>query len=115
MKIDPKDLKFVPVDPDPDFDPAHNKRVIADTIKASEKLRRKKQRDFEQGVKDRVWVMSKFKKSVEKGKTNSIQEFLGRREIARLKGQSVLEYLQDQANMIGKENLIKKIKRRLNA
>mgnify|MGYP001601905753 FL=1 len=95
-RIDPQDWRFVPADPDPDFDADHNRQVIDRTIKKSEAYRRKKMRQFNEGVGQRSEAIATYLQSVKAGgKTSDVDKFFGRRELARLRGQEVLGIIKN--------------------
>lgn len=107
-KISPEDHKFVSVDPDPDFDPDHNRKVIADTIKHSEKLWREKQRRFAEGVRERVEAVSTYVESLKMGGASSdVQSFFGKQHLAHLRGYDLIERLK-KAKQFG-QPLIKRV------
>ena len=115
MKIDtkttisPKDYKFVNVNPDPDFDPKHNQEVIDFTIKRSEELWRKKQREFGDAIKERSEAISTYVEALKMGNTNSdVNKFFGEQQIAYFKGHQLMENLKKK-HQLG-EKLTKKVK-----
>ena len=102
-KISPLDFKFVPKDPDPNFSPAKNRKVIREVIKATEATRRKKGREHNDAYQERAEAVTSYLKSLDTGRSNSdILKYFGRREMARLKGKEVLEKLNDQLTVYGR-------------
>ena len=94
MQISQDDWHLVPVDPDPDFDPAHNQRVVDETIRAGELMRTRKQYEFEQQVKERSSAIAKYLKTVGDGKTSStISQYFGKQELARFRGKEIMDKL----------------------
>jgi len=90
-----KDIKFVPVDGDPDFDLEHNKRVVAETIRKSERAYRERQREFNEGIKERADLAGQYLKSLNKGgSTSDVTKYFGKRYLAYLRGKEVVEMLK---------------------
>ena len=95
MLIHKKDLQFVPVDADPDFDPEHNRRVIEKTIRESERNRREKRREFGDTISDRAQAISYYLKGLSEGRTStSAERYFGKRELARIRGQERVSRLR---------------------
>lgn len=91
-KIQPEDYKFVPVDPDPNFDADKNKEVIEGVIRDTEKIAKKKKREAYEGIDERAEAMAQFLKSADKGgKTSNVAKYFGRKELARLRGESLIK------------------------
>ena len=59
-KIHPNDWKYVAGEPDADFDPEHNKRVIESTIKSAEVMRDRKRRENAEGIRERADALAKY-------------------------------------------------------
>jgi hypothetical protein len=95
MKIAKQDYKFVPVDPDPSFDPEHNRRVIEETIKNSKILQERKRRESADKVGLRTQAVAQYLSSLNTGKTSSsVNEYFGRHEMARLRGEEIREVIR---------------------
>ena len=86
--IQKSDEKFVPVDGDPDFSLEHNNKVVERTIENAERMKRQKQREFNEGIKERAWAAATYIKS---GKTESVDKYLGEKYLNYLKGQELLD------------------------
>jgi hypothetical protein len=98
-----KDWKYVPAEPDPDFDADRNRRIIARTIKKAEANRRRKQREHDEGVKERTDALATYIESLKQGKTQKgVEEYFGRKELARLRGKEIVERIQDKLKVVGK-------------
>ena len=107
--IAPQDLKYVKVDPDPDFDPQHNKRVIEKTIKDNQELVRKRNRDALEGVKERNNALATYLRSINQGgKTTDYKKFFGKDNLRRLKGYvrgvEVMENIKKQMVLQGRND-----------
>lgn len=97
MKIDEIDWAKTPVDPDPDFDADHNKRVVDDVIKHTDKMIREKKATHKKDLQDRSWALSKYLKSLDNGgKESDMAKYFGRRELARLQGERIMEKLKKE-------------------
>lgn len=105
-KIHPLDLIFAPVDPDPDFDPEHNRKVIADTIKQNDALKRKKDREYEEGVRERTTAASQYLQSLDEGgRSSNIEKYFGKRYLAYLRGREIMEKLQGKMGIRTKDKV----------
>ncbi|MEK6878311.1 MAG: hypothetical protein AABY22_01815, partial [Nanoarchaeota archaeon] len=107
--IAPQDLKFVKVDPDPNFDPAHNKKVIEKTIKDNQRLVRERQRESLEGVKERHNALAVYLRSVNQGgKASDYKKFFGEKNLKRLKGyvrgMEVMENIKKQMVLQGRND-----------
>jgi len=95
MDIQKQDWRFVPVDPDPDFSPEHNKRVIEETIKNSKRLSERKRRESSENVRERASAVAQYLASLKSGKTSSkVVDYFGRKETARLRGEEIADVLR---------------------
>ena len=85
--IQPQDLKYVQVDPDPEFDPKHNQAVIEKTIKDNEKLVKARNSGALEGVKERNNAVAIYLRSLNQGgKSTDYQKFFGKKYLAYLRG-----------------------------
>ena len=101
ITIQKQDYHLVPVDPDPDFDLEHNKRVVEETIAWNEKLRKNKQAEINEQVRERAEAVAQYLKSSEQGrKTTDIEKYFGRRHLSYLRGQQIMERLKDQLTTV---------------
>ena len=97
-RISPLDYRFTPVDPDPDFDAEHNRKVIEESIKAGEALWRAKQRKFSEGVGERSWAIAHYVDAYKMGAADSsVKNFFGEKELVRLKGEKILNKIKKEA------------------
>ena len=103
-KIAPEDEKFVPIAPDPDFDPEHNKRVIQNIIRKTLENKKRIEKENLEGIKERTKAIAQYISSLEQGgKSSSIESYFGRRELARLRGEEILQRIKN-AMLIKKKN-----------
>lgn len=110
-KISPKDYGFVPIDPDPDFNAEHNREIIRWTIAENEKNWRKKQRAFEERVKERSEAISTYLEALKMGNTSSsLRGFFGKEELMKLKGQEIISELKEKVRLNPNGSVMKSIK-----
>lgn len=77
-------------DGEPEFSPARNKFIIENTIKKYEALRRKKRRMYVDSVRERADAVATYLKSrVAEGNT-PVEKYFGKRWMAHLRGQQIL-------------------------
>ena len=106
MKISKQDYKFVPVDPDPNFDLEHNKRVIEDSIKKNNLLRKRKERDLGEKIGERNQALSQYLSDINTSKTeSSVTDYFGRHEIARLRGEEILGMIKGKISNVQKQKI----------
>lgn len=89
--IQPIDFGKVPVDGDPDFDAEHNKRVIAETEKKSDRIQREKQREFDEALKERAYAAGKMVEHIKSGGDPNTQKYFGKKYIEYLRGQHLVD------------------------
>lgn len=96
-------------EPSPDFNPEHNKQVIEDSIKATDRAMRMKDHRFEQEVGERAWAASKYLKGLQTGKgTSDPIKFFGKDYTMYLKGKSVIDRVYDKLNVVKNGKVIRK-------
>jgi hypothetical protein len=109
-KVNPADYHMVPVEPDADFDPKHNQEVIDYTIKKSEELQRKKQREFGDKVKERSEAMSTYFEALKMGNTTSdYKKYFGENYLAYLKGYELIDKLKKAKQINPNGSLMKRV------
>ena len=95
-KVSKADEKYMTVDPQPGFDPEHNRRVIEDTIKENDLKRLKAQKEHDEAIKERSSALATYLKSLSQGNaTSDMKKYFGRRELARLRGEEILARITD--------------------
>lgn len=98
-----QDLKYVKVDPDPNFDPLHNMAVIEKTIKDNEKLVKARNKKAEEGAKERINATATYLRSINMGgKATDREKFFGKKYLAYLRGQQVMDQLKGQMMLKGR-------------
>ena len=83
---------------DPNFSPEHNKRVIENTIKKTDRMRRQKQREFEEKLRERTWASGKYIKHIEKGGESDPVKFFGKDYTMYLKGKEIMDRLAEASD-----------------
>ena len=97
-KIEKVDLPFVNVDPDPGFDPDKSREVIRRTIEWTEKMVAKKERDYQDGLRERTSAFAQYVDSFNKGKTNTnVEKYFGKQYLTYLRGQQVIDTIKKAA------------------
>lgn len=90
MKVDQVDWKYVGIDPDPDFDPEHNKRVIKESIEKNQRLRARRNREYGSKLRERAGAVAQYLYDLDRGKTSSgVEKYFGSGELARLRGEEI--------------------------
>lgn len=108
MKISKKDEKYFEQFPaDPDFSVEHNKRVIEETIKETEKNIRKKKREQDEPYRERAHAVSRYLSSLQqKGGSKNVEKYFGKRYLAKLRGKEALARIQDKLRVVGSDGQI---------
>lgn len=108
-KVDPLDWGFVPVDPDPGFDPEHNRRVIQWTIEETDRQQRKRDRDYKDTLRERINAVALYVKRMEQGGVPSdLKRFFGKSELNRLRGEGNAERLSNNVTVIRDGQVLKR-------
>ena len=102
-KISPLDYKYMEQNPegDADFNEDRNNEVIADVIKKTDKMRRQKAREFAADNRERSEATAQYLKALEGGASTNAEKYFGRRELARLRGEEVLNKLKNAKEFQG--------------
>jgi hypothetical protein len=104
-----QDWKFVKVEPDPDFNPQHNRRVIDEVMREAEVLSRKRKREFAEGLGERASALATFISSVNLGgKSEAVEKYFGKKFLKHLKGDDKIAERQskDGLTVIGKNGKV---------
>ena len=90
--VKPADFDKVSVDGDPNFDLERHNKLIEETIKHNERISRDKKREYDEGIKERAWAVTKYIENLKSGggETNT-EKYFGRNYINYLKGQEISE------------------------
>jgi len=92
--IDPQDRRFWPKNPEVGFSPEHNKKTIERSIKKYENTRRKKRAEYKEQVRERSDAVARFLKAKNWGFKGGIEKYLGRRNLAALRGEDIITKIQ---------------------
>lgn len=85
--------------PDPEFSEAHNKAVIARSIARAEAIRKKRKKEFNEEIDERVAATASYLRYLDRGKSGTPEQYFGKRELAHLRGERVkAELMQAKAN-----------------
>lgn len=79
---------------DPGFSPAKNKAVIDGTIEKYEARRKAKIKEYQKNVGERAEAVAFYLKHVNSGKFTPVEKYFSRRELARLRGEKILQTLK---------------------
>lgn len=86
-KISPMDYHLVPSDPQEGFSEEHNRQVIEDSIKETERIQKAKRREFDEGVGERVDAAARFIARVKMGVGSSdVKSYFGKKMLEHLQG-----------------------------
>lgn len=105
MKISKQDYHLVPVDADKDFSPENNRRIIEETIKKSKLLQERKRREGMDKVKERTEAMAQYLNSLNNGKTTKVTDYFDRHELARLRGEEILNTIKGKIGDVTKSKI----------
>ena len=98
-KIAKVDMKFVPVDPEAGFSPEHNRAVIKKTIEWTEKMETKKDRDYQDSLRERTSAFAQYAADFERGRTDTkVEKYFGKEYLTYLRGQQILDKIKKAYN-----------------
>ena len=84
------------VDADPGFDPERNKRIIEESIKKNDAIRRRNLKEHGEEIKERSQALAMYLKNLSQGTGNSdMNKYFGQKELARLRGEEILARITD--------------------
>jgi hypothetical protein len=85
------------------FSPEHNKFVIENTMKKYEANRKKKAKEHVEAIRERAdAVATYFKSRMAEGNT-PVEKYFGKRNLAYLRGEKILQKLKSNT-LLGKKN-----------
>jgi hypothetical protein len=98
-KIDKVDMQYVPVDPEIGFSPEHNRDVIKRTIEWTEKMAAKKDKEYQDSLRERTSAFAQYANDFEKGRTDTkIEKYFGKEYLTYLRGQQILDKIKKASN-----------------
>lgn len=80
---------------DPNFNEKRNQEIIEGTIKKNEVLRRKQQGEFKRGLGEKIDMVASYLKSRAIDGGTPIEKYLGKRWMAKLRGEQIIRRLQN--------------------
>jgi len=104
VQVTEKDRLRFGATPDPDFSEERNKRIIAATIKNADKNLKRKQKLFDEGLRDRADMVYSFIRHISSGgkQDKTIEQYLGRDRMMQLMGEERVHELQQMASLQSK-------------
>lgn len=96
------DRKFYLDTPDADFSPERNKSVIEDVIKKTDEYRKSQQRDHTEKVRERASAVATYLTTKRGGAQSgvSIESYLGKKTLAYLRGEQIINKLRSKKSLI---------------
>ena len=109
-EISPLDFKYMKENPDGDigFSVEHNRKVIEDSIKATDAMVARKQKDYDDQLAYRTEASAHFLKALMRGKYNSsdphtaAQKYFGK-ELAVLRGEEIKQEMIEKMKKTAKD------------
>lgn len=80
--------------PEEGFSPERNKAVIEQSIAKSQLLREIRNKDYIEQVRERADAVVSYLKRVAMGMEKDVDQYFGRQELARLRGQQISQEIQ---------------------
>ena len=97
------ELYFVE-DGDEGFSPERNKAIIDETIKKYEAKRKAQMKDFQDKLGERSEAVAMYLKHVAGGKSTPVEKYFGRRNLAYLRGEKILQKVKNGMVHLGESN-----------
>lgn len=79
---------------DASFVARHNKDVIDEVIKDTERVSKMKSKQFEDKLRERTDAVATYFKSVAAGKEINVDKYFGKKNLAHLRGQQIVEMIK---------------------
>lgn len=87
------------------FSPEHNKFVIENTIKKYKAKRKRQQKDYVESVRERSDAVATYLKSSAAETDKPVESYFGKKWMAYLRGEKILEKLKSNRLLGQKRNL----------
>jgi C-terminal processing protease CtpA/Prc len=84
------------------FDPKWNKLVIERSIKKYEAMRKRKQKDYVESIRERSDAVATYLKSRAAESNRPVESYFSKRELAYLRGEKIVRKLK-QNSLLGKK------------
>lgn len=88
-QLDPRDHKYIIEGGDPGFNPDRNKAIIAKTIRDAEAYNKAQWYKWRDQLGERAEAAAYYLKHVDRNKSTSVENYFGRNELARLRGDDI--------------------------
>lgn len=90
-----EDWGFVPLNPDPDFDPKHNQQVIDNVIRKNKALFKRKHREFMDKMGERNQAVASYIHRLANTRENTnVEQYFGKHYLAYLRGEEIINRLR---------------------
>ena len=109
--LDPKDYRFINLNPDPDFSPERNKSIVEETIRETDKFLSDLNKIKDDKGKQLLDVLSHYAVyTIGKGNTQSLKKYLGKEQYEALIGEKILSKIRvmDNINKVNGNTRFKK-------
>ena len=104
--VAPQDLKYVKPDPESGFDPMKNQEIIEGTIKWTDRMARQKDNEALEKVKERTNAVKTYVQGLsEGGRSTDREKFFGKKYLAYLRGQEIVNKIKGQLALQGRDKL----------
>lgn len=90
--------KYYIESPTSDFSPEKNKSIIEGTIQKYEKKRADMMKLYREGLSERIDAATDYIRYLERGGSSPAEQYFGKRELARLRGQKIVQTVQRTAS-----------------
>jgi len=98
MKVSKKDQHFILDKPQAGFNPDRNRLVVEETIREYEQNRKRRQKNFDDALSERSHAVASYLKSKAVDSSKPIDKYLGKRWLAYLRGQDIVNRLMQIRN-----------------
>lgn len=99
--FDLSDKKYFKEEGDPGFSPARNKWVVENTIKKTEALIKSKRNEWDDKMGERSEAVASYLTSKAVDNNTPIEKYLGKRNLAYLRGQRILQRMVNGVTQLG--------------
>ena len=87
-------------EPEAGFSPKRNKAVIEQSIIKSKLLRERRNRDYIESIRERSDAVVSYLKHVDMGHEQSVERYFGRKMLAHLRGQKIVEEIKGRTKRL---------------
>jgi hypothetical protein len=86
--------------PDSDFSPERNAYIVEKTIKETDNAIKQRKKEYAQKVAERSEAVASYIKYLDKGGGSAAEKYFGRRNLAHLRGQKILQTIRNNEIII---------------